>query len=154
MFQGVTCYAFKDRQLALHLRLVPGLLGGRRASKGAVMRDDLVKLWRLTVRELREATRRIEQQSGLVLRTRLRLRRWRKRWRKLRRRGRQTSSALNNGSVAERYCEWISYDGRDGAVRWRCRWCDCRPIRPYTRYEQQRLGFTCPEAPRSEARCS
>ena len=108
---------------------------------------ELTELARLTRDELRLAGSRIAKQSDLVLRVRLELRRWRKRWRKMKR------AWLDTADHPGRYCEWISYTGADGKLRWRCRWCDCRAIKPTTRLDQRRAGFSCPKAPRWEVGC-
>jgi hypothetical protein len=115
---------------------------------------EFAKLFELTVRELRRAAVRIERQSGLVLRTRLRLRRCRKRWRKMRRRWRQTSRAPEAGPPDARYHEWIVRESKYGRLYWVCQWCDCRTLRPSTQHEQRVLKQLCPDAPKQVAKCS
>lgn len=110
---------------------------------------EFARLYELTVRELLAAGRRIEQQSGLVLRARLRLRKWCKRWRRMRRKHRKPSDDTPTG----RYCEWIASESKYGRLYWQCKYCGRTALRPSTRHEQKHWGQSCPEAPPKEAKC-
>ena len=104
------------------------------------------RLVKLTLRELREAAKRVERQSGLVLRARLRARRWHRKWRNLRRRWRHKPQPPSVG-----YCEWRAKGSKYGALHWECRWCGVMTLRPNTVDEQRRLGRQCPDAPQNGA---
>lgn len=105
------------------------------------MVDEFSKLFELTVRELRLAAVRIERQSWLVLKTRMRVRRVCKRYRRWRRRLRRAWSSGPNSSGPT--CDWEPRGFRN-RLYWVCPRCEQTALRPTTRREQLDAGKFCP----------
>lgn len=105
------------------------------------MIDEFAKLFELTIRELRYAAVRIERQSWLVLKTRLRIRRACKRLRKLRRRVGKIRSRSPDSSGPP--CD---YEPRTFGKRlyWVCSRCEQTALRPVSARKQRELGVSCP----------
>lgn len=106
------------------------------------MIDEFANLFQLTVRELRLAARRIERQSGIVLRCRLRLRKLRRRLRRCRRRlmrQREPKAETPPGQ----YCDWRARESRYGRLYWECRQCGRKTLHPTSAAAQGRAGERC-----------
>jgi len=108
------------------------------------MNRDIEHLVRLVISEMRDAAARVERQSGMLLRARLRARFWRRKWRNVRRRWKQRARPPSVG-----LCEWRSKESKYGVLYWECRWCGVTTLRPTTISEQRRLGRQCPDAPQN-----
>lgn len=104
------------------------------------MVDEFSKLFELTVRELRLAAVRIERQSWLILRARIRVRRYCKKYRRWRRRLRK--SRKPNEHRPGPACDWEPREFR-GRLYWVCPACEQTALRPMTAYEQRRAGHVC-----------
>lgn len=107
------------------------------------MIDEFANLFQLTVRELRLAARRIERQSGIVLRCRLRLRKLRRRLRRCRRRlmrQREPKAETPPGQ----YCDWVARESRYGRLFWICKYCGQKTLHPTSERQQARVGASCP----------
>lgn len=101
---------------------------------------EFAKLFELTVRELGAAAVRIERQSWLVMRARMRVRRYFKRYRRWRRRLRSIRNATAKTSGP--FCDWEprSFGPR---LYWVCRYCHQTALRPTTNHEQRQAGQSC-----------
>jgi len=109
---------------------------------------EFANLFETTVRELRLAARRIERQSGVVLRARMRIRRWRRRLRKCRRRLRFWAPPPEPPDPGPA-CDWRARESRYGRLYWECRRCGRPTLHPTTKAAQARAGERC--AARNEA---
>lgn len=106
------------------------------------MIDEFANLFQLTIRELRLAGRRIERQSGIVLRCRLRLRKLRRRLRRCRRRlmrQREPKAETPPGQ----YCDWVAREAKYGRLYWQCKHCPNKTLHPTTAQQQARAGARC-----------
>lgn len=100
---------------------------------------EFANLFETTVRELALAARRIERQSGLVLRARMRLRKWHRKVRKLRRR----LSRQPMPTETESFCDWRAREAKYGRLFWECRRCGRTTLHPTGAAAQARAGEYC-----------
>lgn len=92
------------------------------------MIDEFVNLYAITIRELLLAGHRIGRQSGLVLRARLQLRRWRRRARVMRRRLHLGRKKTTEPLPSHLRCLWVPQG--DGPHYWVCFRCHGRALAP------------------------
>lgn len=104
------------------------------------MIDEFAKLFELTLRELRVAAVRIERQSWLVLKTRLRIRRYCRRLRRLRRRVVNIRSSTSD--LSRPTCDYEPREFR-GRLYWVCSRCEQTALKPTSRREQLLAGHVC-----------
>jgi len=112
---------------------------------------EFANLFELVAQELILAARRIERQSGVILQTRLRIRRWCRKIREVKKRiqnrGKRPATQPDHGPGLP--CDWLAQYSKYSRIYWLCRYCERKTLYPATAAAQARAGERC--AARNEA---